>query len=115
MVLLYVGPFLFYLCDGLVVVALIQALGNEELDFVALLAVGVATVVLSVFLDLMLANEWGYPGYFAACGVTALVLGLALKLLWDVEIKRVGLICVFFCAFHVGLLLTLNHWASQLF
>jgi hypothetical protein len=110
MILLYFGPFLFYLFDGLAVVALIQALGNEELDFVALLAVGVATVVLSVFLDLMLANELGLPGYFGACGVTALVLGLALKLLWDVEIKRVLMICVFFCAFHVGLLRSLMYW-----
>lgn len=104
MTLLYIWPLLFYVFDGLVVVALIQALGNEELDFIALLAVGVATVVLSIFLDLMLANEFGFPGFFGACGVTALALGMALKLIWDVEIKRVALICLFFCAFHVGLL-----------
>lgn len=110
MFLLYIWLFFFYLFDGLVVVALIQALGNEELDFVALLAVGVATVMLSIFLDLMLANEFGAPGYFGACGVTALALGTALKLIWDVEIKRVLLICLFFCAFHVGLLRFLSHW-----
>lgn len=110
MILLYLWPFLFYVFDGLVVVALIQALGNEELDFVGLLAVGVGTIMLSIFLDLMLANEFGLPGFFGACGVTALVLGTALKVIWDLEIKRVVLVCLFFCAFHVGLLRTLIYW-----
>jgi Na+/melibiose symporter-like transporter len=104
MIIFFFSWFLFYVFDGLAVIALIVALGNEELDFTGLLAVGVGTVVLSIFLDLMLAKQFGEPGLFGACGVTALALAAALKLIWDVEFKRVVLICVFFCAFHFGLL-----------
>lgn len=110
MILLYLWPFLFYVSDGLVVVALIHALGNDELDFIASFAIGVATVMLSIFLDLMLAREFGLPGFFCGCGVTALALGTALRLIWDIELKRVALICIFYCAFHVGLLRALMHW-----
>jgi hypothetical protein len=110
MILLYMWPFLFYVVDGLVVLALIHALGDEELDLVASFAVGVATIMLSIFLDLMLAREFGLPGFFCACGITALALGAALKLIWDVEIKRVVLVGVFYCAFHIGLLRALLYW-----
>ena len=110
MILLLLWPFVFYVFDGLVVVALIQALGNDELDFTGSLAVGVATVMVSVFLDLMLAREFGLPGYFSGCLVTALAVGTALRLIWDVELKRVVLIGVFFCAFHFGMLRALWLW-----
>jgi hypothetical protein len=109
-IFLLITPFLFYIFDGLVVVALIHALGNEELDFTGSMAVGVGTVVASVFLDLMLAHQFGVAGYFSGCLVTALALGTALKLLWDVELKRVVLICLFFCAFHFGMLRLLVQW-----
>ncbi len=95
MILLYLWPFLFYVFDGLVVIALIHALGNEELDMIASFAVGVATIILSIFLDLMLAREFGIVGFFSGCSVTALAIGTALKLIWDLEIKRVVLVCVF--------------------
>jgi hypothetical protein len=110
MILLFLWPFLFYVFDGLVVIALIHALGNDELDFIASFAIGVATIMLSIFLDMMLAREFGVAGFFCACGITALAIGTALRLIWDVEIKRVVLVCVFYCAFHVGLLRTLVYW-----
>ena len=112
MIVLFLLWFLFYIFDGIAVVGLIQALGNDELDFMSQAVVGVATVILSVFLDLMLANEFGAPGLYGACGITAIVVGAALKFVWEVEIKRVALICLFFCAFHVGLLRNVASWLS---
>lgn len=110
MILLMLWPFVFYVFDGLVVVMLIHALGNDELDFTGSVAIGVATVMASIFLDLMLAQEFGLPGYFSGCLVTGLALGTALKLIWDVELKRVVMICVLFCAFHFGMLRLLWRW-----
>jgi hypothetical protein len=81
---------------------------------VALVLVGIAVTMLSIFFDFIVAGEFGMAGLFSACGMTALVLGMALKFFWDVEIKRVVLICVFFCAFHVGLLRSLMYWLSHL-
>jgi hypothetical protein len=97
-----IAPALVYIFDVVVVALLISALGNEELDGVMLFAVGVATALVSLFFDLMLEYQFGPPGFFSACLVTAVTLGAALKLIWDVELKRIALICIFFCAYHFG-------------
>jgi acid phosphatase family membrane protein YuiD len=99
-----IAPALVYIFDAIVVAMLISALGNEELDAVTLFAFGVATALGSLFFDLMLEHQFGMPGFFSACLVTALALGAALKLMWDVEFKRIALICIFFCAYHFGAL-----------
>ncbi len=99
---MFIAPALVYIFDGIVVALLISALGNEELDAVSLFAFGVATALGSLFFDLMMEHQFGLPGFFSACLVTALTLGAALKLIWDIELKRLALICIFFCAYHFG-------------
>lgn len=101
---MFIAPALVYIFDGVVVALLISALGNEELDAVSLFAFGVATALVSLFFDLMLEHQFGMLGFFSACLVTALAVGTALKLIWDVELKRLVLVCIFFCAYHFGAL-----------
>ena len=99
---------LYYTLDGLILVGLLTAFSNDELELQTASLFGVFVSALALGMDLLMLGWIGNGGQYVGAVLTALVTGFLLSAIWGLELKRATMIAAFLMAFHVGLTLFLH-------
>ena len=100
------------LADGVIFMAVLKIVNNEEVDFLTSLAVGFVAALVAGLLAAGLAAVMGIAGAVLALIIVGLLLGLAVSAMFGTEIKRSflvgGLFILIHCAVTIGLELLLT-------
>ena len=88
--------------DAAVLIFVLQAISNDELDFITAAIVAFVAAVGTNLLAFGLASAMGTMGAILTLVLAPVLLGAAMSLLFGIEIKRAVLAGVIFLATHIG-------------
>ncbi|MBN1911378.1 MAG: hypothetical protein JW818_16665 [Pirellulales bacterium] len=88
--------------DAAVLVFVLQAISNDELDFITAVIVALVASIGMNVLAIGLVSAMGMPGLFLAAIIVTVLMGVAISAFFGVEIKRAFLAGAIFLATHIG-------------
>jgi hypothetical protein len=94
--------------DALVLMVLLKAISDEDLDFRAAALIAVVAAIGTTALAFGLSLALGMVGVILAAMIAAAALGVAVSALFGAEIKRSFLIGALFVIIHIGVNLGLQ-------
>ena len=91
------------LIDAVVLIFLLQAFNDEEVEFVSALVISLATSIVTGILSVVLAIYLGLAGIVLTGVICALALGAALSALFGIGLKQAFVIGTLFMLIHIGI------------
>ena len=88
--------------DALVLMVLLKTISDEDIGFGTSILVALVASIGTTILAIGLASMMGIAGIAVAALIAAALLGVAVSLLFGVEIKRAFLIGAIFMVVHIG-------------
>lgn len=88
--------------DAIVLIALLKIFNDDDVGFGSAFAVALVTAIVTAVLAIGLSSVMGFAGTIVAGVTVAIVLAIAVSVLYGIEFKKAFLIGQAFMLAHVG-------------